>query len=89
METKAYTGNDVNLDETILCELRAVLDYLWEDERRSYRECKPQCRSNHIFESLVAIDLWLHGLSHNHLTNAQPMSGRGSHGQEPFETKPR
>src|SRR5262249_10296163 len=42
-----------------LVSLRAVLDYLLDDERTSYRESP---RHDHIYRSLSVIDVWVEGL---------------------------
>lgn len=39
-------------------ELTSVLDYLWEDELRSYQENQSE---EHIFTSLVAVANWING----------------------------
>ena len=37
-------------------QIRTVLDYLWDDERKNY-EAEPS--EGHVFESLAAVDAWL------------------------------
>jgi len=45
--------------------VNAVIDYLWDDELESARDFVKEGESlrDHIFESLVVLDNWLHGRS--------------------------
>lgn len=42
-------------DKELTLAIQAVLDYLYEDERRHYEECPPKERPGHIFESLETL----------------------------------
>jgi hypothetical protein len=43
--------------------IRAVVDYLWEDERQDFDVLRDQ---EHVFTSLVVIARWLTTLETNH-----------------------
>ena len=66
MNTKTDSRRQVELDERTAWVLQTVLDYFWEDELRNYQESDLEHRSDHIFESLVAIDRWLQGVNRKH-----------------------
>jgi len=43
--------------------LPAIVEYLWEDELKHFRECEPDGRTQHIFRRLVEANMALKGMN--------------------------
>ena len=52
----------VTCPDYVIENIRAVVDYLWEDERRDFDGLPDE---NHIFKSLVFVAQWLAALETN------------------------
>lgn len=50
---------DLHLPETVLTSIRAVIDYLWDDERRDYRARPDTDNTPHVFDDLRLVHGWL------------------------------
>ena len=47
------------MDDNELCALRAVIDYLWTDEQKSYSESSVEARGAHIYHELIILKRYL------------------------------
>lgn len=44
-------------------DLQTLLDYLWDDELRSFQECSDEAKKDHIFHAIVKLSEMLNGKS--------------------------
>lgn len=45
------------INEAVLVAIEALVDYLWDDEERGYRDCED--KAGHVFESVRTVRIWL------------------------------
>ncbi|MEZ6117124.1 MAG: hypothetical protein R3C28_11200 [Pirellulaceae bacterium] len=45
------------INEAVLVAIEELVDYLWDDEERGYRDCDD--KAGHVFESVRTVRSWL------------------------------
>ena len=50
------------VDDTTLCSIRNLVEYLQDDEERHYSECDENERKNHIYNDVLIVRKWLDSL---------------------------
>jgi hypothetical protein len=50
------------VDDTTLCSIRNLVEYLHDDEERHHSECDEKGRKNHIYNDVLIVKEWLDGI---------------------------
>lgn len=61
MTTTKYFPNRTTIPNPVAGALDKILDYLWSDEERNFRQASPEDQNKHIFHSLAVVRNWLEG----------------------------
>jgi hypothetical protein len=51
------------VDDSTLCSIRIIIDYLYDDEEKNYEESDEKSKDNHIFTHVQNVKGWLHDIT--------------------------
>ena len=56
---KEVGAGKTDVPSDVLAAMRTIVDYLWHDEEKHFRESDADCRKQHVFNSLIIVRNWL------------------------------